>query len=258
MAIWKVTDHVSIADQMMRLTMEAEGELPAYRPGQFLHIRVTDGFDHLLRRPISLCLVEPDTKQMTIVYRISGKGTKLLSEKRKGDRLDVLGPLGQSFPIHEGDRHALLIGGGIGVPPMLELAKQLTGKGTRVTTIVGFQSAKQAILIEELSAYGEVLVATNDGSLGRQGLVTDYMTDGLLSVADRFYACGPSPMLSAVQRVMQDKVDGYLSLEERMGCGIGLCAGCVHKAKLPDGSIGYRKVCKEGPVFPAQEVVFHA
>lgn len=256
MARWKVVEHREIAQNMMRMTIAAEERFPAYLPGQFLHIRVTEGYDHLLRRPISLCLAEPDKGQMTVVYRVSGKGTRLLSGKRPGDGLDILGPLGKGFPIHDGDRQALLIGGGIGVPPMLELARQLTARGIKVTAIVGFQSAKQAILIDDLSAYGEVLTATNDGSLGLRGFVTDYLTGERLATADRFYACGPSPMLAAVQRAMRDRVAGYLSLEERMGCGIGLCAACVHKAFLPDGSVGYRKVCKEGPVFPAQEVVF--
>ncbi|BCJ86038.1 dihydroorotate dehydrogenase electron transfer subunit [Effusibacillus dendaii] len=253
---YSVVQHFAVAENMMRLTIESEGELPPYLPGQFLHIRVTDGSDHLLRRPISLCTASRIHKQFTVVYRISGKGTKLLADKRVGDTLDVLGPLGKGFPLHKGDRNVLLLGGGIGVPPMVELAKQLTIQGVKVTTIVGFQTASQAILIDDLSQYGEVLVATNDGSLGQKGFVTQYLTEERLAETDRFYACGPSPMLAAVQKATGEKAVGYLSLEERMGCGIGLCAACVHKAVMPDGSVGYRKVCKEGPVFAAEEVVF--
>ncbi|MGZ4133939.1 MAG: dihydroorotate dehydrogenase electron transfer subunit [Tumebacillaceae bacterium] len=255
MARLTIIEHKQIAQNMMWLAFEAPQDLQ-YMPGQFLHIRVTDGVDHLLRRPISLCKVQGDHDAIVVAYRVGGQGTKLLREKKVGDTLDVLGPLGKGFKLHEEDKHALLIGGGIGVPPMVELADQLTKSGVKVTSIVGFQSQNVAILIEDLNRYGEVLVATNDGTLGRQGFVTDYMTDELLASADRFYACGPTPMLRAVQAKMDGKVPGYLSLEERMGCGIGACMACVTSCKMADGSVGYKKVCKDGPVFPAPEVVF--
>jgi len=256
MARLTILEHKEIAQNMMWLAFEAPQNLN-FTPGQFLHIRVTDGVDHLLRRPISLCKVKgmEDKKAIGVAYRVGGKGTKLLAKKKIGDTLDVLGPLGKGFKIHGDDKHALLVGGGIGVPPMVELADQLTQRGIKVTSIIGFQSQNIAILIEELGQYGEVLVATNDGTLGIQGFVTDYMTDELLATADRFYACGPTPMLKAVQAKMAGKVEGYLSLEERMGCGIGACMACVTSCLMEDGSVGYKKVCKEGPVFPAPEVV---
>lgn len=253
---WVLTEQTEIAENMIRLTMQTDEAMPAYEAGQFLHIRVTDHVDHLLRRPISLCLADPVERTITIVYRVGGKGTSLLAQKRAGDSLDVLGPLGHGFPQHEEDQHVLLVGGGIGVPPMVELAKQLTSKGLRVTSVLGFQSRTQAILIDELSEFGEVRVATNDGSLGQEGFVTGYFTGELLASVDRFYACGPTPMLAAVQTAMNGRVPGYLSLEERMGCGIGLCGGCVHQTVASDGTLGYRKVCKDGPVFAAQEVAF--
>ncbi|PWK12860.1 dihydroorotate oxidase B electron transfer subunit [Tumebacillus permanentifrigoris] len=255
MARLTILEHREIADNMRWLAFEAPHDLQ-YEPGQFLHIRVTDGVDHLLRRPISLCRVDGGRNALVVAYRVGGKGTKLLAAKNVGDTLDVLGPLGKGFPLHDEDRHAILVGGGIGVPPMVELADQLTQRGVQVTTIVGFQSKNVSILIDELTRYGEVLVATNDGSLGLQGFVTDYMTDELLASADRFYACGPTPMLRAVQARMTGRVEGYLSLEERMGCGIGACMACVTSCVLPDGSVGFKKVCKDGPVFPAPEVYF--
>ncbi|KEO82034.1 dihydroorotate dehydrogenase electron transfer subunit [Tumebacillus flagellatus] len=255
MARLTILEHREIADNMRWLLFEAPKDLQ-YQPGQFLHIRVTDGVDHLLRRPISLCKVDGGRKALGVAYRVGGKGTKLLAGKNVGDTLDVLGPLGKGFKLHEGDRHAILVGGGIGVPPMVELADQLHRNGVKVTAIVGFQSKSVAILIDDLKQYGDVLVSTNDGSLGRQGFVTDYMTDELLASADRFYACGPTPMLRAVQAKMEGRVAGYLSLEERMGCGIGACMACVTSCRLADGSIGYKKVCKDGPVFPAPEVYF--
>lgn len=259
MARLTILEHREIAENMMWLAFSAPQDL-RYTPGQFLHIRVTDGVDHLLRRPISLCYVQGEggakSQAIAVAYRVGGKGTELLRKKKVGEELDVLGPLGNGFTLHEGDRHALLVGGGIGVPPMVELAEQLTQQGTKVTSIIGFQSANVAILREELSRYGEVLVATNDGSLGLQGFVTDYMTEELLASADRFYACGPTPMLRAVQAKMDGKVEGYLSLEERMGCGIGACMACVTSCRMDDGSVGYKKVCKDGPVFSAPKVVF--
>jgi dihydroorotate dehydrogenase electron transfer subunit len=259
MARLTILEHREIADNMMWLAFEAPQDLN-YQPGQFLHIRVTDGNDHLLRRPISLCKVQAadgtEQKAIVVAYRVGGKGTKLLAAKKIGDTLDVLGPLGKGFPLHDGDEHAILIGGGIGVPPMVELADTLEQRGVKVTSIIGFQSQNVAILMEELAQYGEVLVATNDGTLGIQGFVTDYMTDELLATADRFYACGPTPMLRAVQARMEGRVEGYLSLEERMGCGIGACMACVTSCVLDDGTVGYKKVCKDGPVFPAPKVVF--
>ncbi|MBL0388765.1 dihydroorotate dehydrogenase electron transfer subunit [Tumebacillus sp. ITR2] len=255
MARLTILEHREIADNMRWLAFEAPQDLH-YQPGQFLHIRVTDGVDHLLRRPISLCKVDGGRQVLAVAYRVGGKGTKLLAAKNVGDTLDVLGPLGKGFQLHDGDSHAILIGGGIGVPPMVELADQLHQKGVKVTTIVGFQSKNVSILIDDLKKYGDVLIATNDGTLGLQGFVTDYMTDELLSSADRFYACGPTPMLRAVQAKMAGRVEGYLSLEERMGCGIGACMACVTSCQLPDGSIGFKKVCKDGPVFPAPEVYF--
>ncbi|ASS75821.1 hypothetical protein CIG75_13020 [Tumebacillus algifaecis] len=254
MARLTILEHKEIAHNMMWLVFTAPENL-SYSPGQFLHIRVTDGVDHLLRRPISLCKVLGENGGIGIAYRVGGKGTKLLQAKKVGDTIDVLGPLGKGFHVHDEDKHVLLVGGGIGVPPMVELADKLTQRGVKVTSIVGFQNEKVAILIDELRHYGEVLVATNDGTLGQKGFVTDYMSDELLASADRFYACGPTPMLRAVQEKMKGKVEGYLSLEERMGCGIGACMACVTSCVREDGSVGYQKVCKDGPVFPAPEVV---
>lgn len=257
MARLTILEHKEIAENMRWLAFTAPDGLK-YQPGQFLHIRVTDGVDHLLRRPISLCKVQSaggEQQAIGVAYRVGGKGTRLLADKKVGDTLDVLGPLGKGFKLHDGDKHAILIGGGIGVPPMVELADQLTQQGVKVTTIVGFQAKNVAVLIDELNQYGEVLVATNDGTLGTQGFVTDYLTDDLLQSADRFYACGPIPMLRAVQARMDGNVEGYLSLEERMGCGIGACMACVTSCVLEDGSVGYKKVCKDGPVFNAPEVV---
>lgn len=258
MSLVKIHSHTAIGSEIYELTFVSPVDLQAvgYEPGQFLHIRVTDSFDFLLRRPLSLCKTDIEHNLVTVVYQVKGAGTKRLSEKQVGDVLDVLGPLGHGYPLHALDRAALLIGGGVGVPPLVELARQLQKAGKIVHTVVGFQSNQHAILISELAAYGAVTVVTNDGSLGRKGLVTDELTNDFCSSYDRYYACGPTPMLHSVQQILEKhKLPGYLSLEERMGCGIGICVGCVHKVSR-DGQEMNVKTCKEGPVFAAQEVLF--
>lgn len=260
MAVVPVLEQVAVGDNLFALRFASPVKLSqpgAYQPGQFLHLRVSDSFDFLLRRPLSLCKADVAQNELTVVYRAQGEGTKRLSCLRQGDTLDVLGPLGQGFPVHKEDRSVLLVAGGIGVPPMVELAHALTVQGVQVTSIIGFQNARQAILLDELRAYGEVRVVSNDGSIGRMGLVTDLLTKAACAQVDRYFACGPTPMLRAVQSVMKEHgVPGYLSLEERMGCGIGICAGCVHLIKRSDGDVKQVKTCKEGPVFPSEEVVF--
>ena len=251
----KVLDHYEIGRDLRYLALEAPDLPRGYQPGQFVHIKVSDSFDHLLRRPLSLCRLDVAAGKLVVVYRITGAGTRMLSEKIPGQTVDVLGPLGHGFPLHDGDRHAILIGGGIGVPPMVELALWLKRRGARVTSVIGFQSSDQVILTDELREYGDVLVATDDGTCGHHGLLTERIDDAMIASADRFYACGPTPMLRAVQRLFAERLPGYLSLEERMGCGIGVCLACVHGIRTDD-DVSNKKVCKDGPVFCASEVVF--
>ncbi len=248
----------AIADGVYRMVFRAPVDLKknGYAPGQFWHIRVTDSFDFTLRRPLSLCQADLDNNTVTVVYRAQGEGTRRIAAKRPGDALDVLGPLGRGFSVHDGDGRVLLVGGGIGVPPLLELAHQLAAHGIRALAILGFQTASQAVLLDDFAPYAEVIVVTDDGTLGERGRVTDFLQPERLQGVVRYYACGPTPMLKAVKDVLAVRgLPGYLSLEERMGCGIGLCAGCVHKIAR-DGVVRPLKTCREGPVFPAAEVVF--
>jgi len=248
----------SLGPDLYALTFASPVDLRAgnYQPGQFLHIRVSQSFDFLLRRPLSLCNADVERNRLTVVYRAQGEGTRRLATRGPGDLIDVLGPLGQGFPIHPQDERTLLIGGGVGVPPLLELAKQLRAAGKSVQSLVGFQTAGQLLLVEELATYGAVKVMTDDGSAGERGLVTAALAAELCAHLDRYYACGPGAMLKAVQAAMRSReVQGYLSLEERMGCGIGICVGCVH-AVSRDGRLTNAKTCREGPVFDAREVVF--
>ena len=219
------------------------------KPGQFISVYSRDG-SRLLPRPISICEADPDEGRLRIVYRIAGAGTQEFSEYMSGDPIDIMGPLGNGFP-QEGE-NVFLIGGGIGIPPMLELAKQLN---CEKQIILGYRD-ENLFLRDEFEAYGEVFVATEDGSAGIRGNVLDAIRENGLS-ADVIYACGPTPMLRALKAyAMERNIPCYISLEERMACGIGACLACVCRTKDVDShsNVHNRRICKDGPVFPAQEV----
>jgi dihydroorotate dehydrogenase electron transfer subunit len=186
-----------------------------------------------------------------MIYRKEGMGTTMLSEKKPGMEIDILGPLGNGFPVEEtGEGEtALLVGGGIGVPPLYELSKQLTAKGVNVIHVLGFQTASAMFYESEFLENGETYVATVDGTHGMKGFVTDVIKDKEISF-NCMYACGPTPMLKALEHGFPDK-KVFISLEERMACGVGACFACVHKT--PEGT--YKKVCSDGPVFRAGEVI---
>lgn len=196
-------------------------------PGQFVHIKV-DEQTPLLRRPISIANIEKERSEFTVIFRKEGVGTSELSKKRVGESLDILGPLGNGFPLtgmHEG-KTALLIGGGVGIPPLYELSKQLNNRGVNVIHVLGFQSKEHMFFIYEFTKLGPTFVSTADGSKGTKGFVTDILDQEQLN-GDRIYSCGPTPMLKALEDRFKDQ-DFYVSLEERMACGIGawfrLCA----------------------------------
>jgi dihydroorotate dehydrogenase electron transfer subunit len=254
----RVMSNKRVAEQVYRIRLAGELVQQMKQPGQFLHVKCGTGLDPMLRRPISICDVDEAESYMDMIYRVEGAGTKLLSEAAPDTMIDVLGPLGQGFPTaqRKAGEHALLVGGGVGVPPLLYLAKLLVSKGVKVTSVIGFGTANQVFLEAELAALGDVHVVTIDGSKGQKGIVTDVLTvDHGLSPEewDVLYSCGPHPMLKALQNLYQEK-EAYISLEERMGCGVGACYACVCKpAETSEAS--YYKVCSDGPVFPLQEVV---
>lgn len=218
-------------------------------PGQFVHIQVSEDF--YLRRPVSISDIDKENKTMTLLYKVMGKGTDAMTEKKVAEKVDVLGPGGQGFPIAKiNTKQALLVGGGIGVPPLYYLGKLLEKKGVQVTSILGFRSAEDAFLVDEFEALGDVYVTTNDGTLGHQGLVTDLFPQ-VKGSFDTYFTCGPTVMLKAVANELSG-VPGYISMEERMGCGIGACFACVVPS---NDEKGYRRICCDGPVFDAKEVV---
>ncbi len=220
------------------------------KPGQFISLYCADG-SRLLPRPISICEIDTKDNALRIVYRVAGKGTEEFSKMTAGAQVDIVGPLGNGFPLQ--DKSAFLIGGGIGVPPMLELAKQLN---CEKQIVLGYRD--DLFLYEDFKKYGKVYVATEDGSAGTEGNVLDAIRENGLK-ADVIYACGPLPMLRALKTyAAENNIECWVSLEERMACGIGACLGCVCKSKEKDDHthVHNKRICKEGPVFKAEEVDF--
>ncbi|KML32772.1 dihydroorotate dehydrogenase electron transfer subunit [Rossellomorea marisflavi] len=244
----KVVSHRLLARNIYELVLEGELVKEITAPGQFVHVKVGAGIDPLLRRPISIAEHDRNEKKMSLIYRAEGKGTKQLALVGAGGRVDVLGPLGNGFDVQHGEgRTALLIGGGIGVPPLYGLSKALCNNGWKVTHVLGFQEEAVSFYEDKFMELGPTHIATVDGSLGRKGFVTDVIQEESIPY-DQFFSCGPNPMLKALQSRLSGS--GFLSLEERMGCGIGACFACVcHLANDPEGT-DYVKVCSDGPVFP--------
>jgi dihydroorotate dehydrogenase electron transfer subunit len=210
------------------------------KSGQFINIKL-DGL--FLRRPISVFDVSEDT--VTIVYKVVGKGTEMLSKMKEGE-LDILTGLGNGYDLAVSGDNPLLIGGGVGIPPLFYLAKQLLANGKKVYAILGFNNSDEIFAVDDFVALGiDVSVTTVDGSFGTKGFVTDALPD----FDYHYFTCGPEPMLKAVYK--KAKGNGQFSFEERMGCGFGACMGCSHKTIK-----GYKRVCKDGPVFKKEEILW--
>ena len=212
-------------------------------PGQFVDLRIGSAF---LRRPISVC--DWDERSVTLLYKIVGDGTRALSSLREGAKLDVLTGLGNGFRTSVSGDTPLLVGGGVGIAPLYRLAKDLTAQGKRPTVVLGYRSLEEIFFMEEFHALGaEVIVTTEDGSFGVPGLVTDGVARA--GAYTYVYACGPKAMLRALDAVAEGP--GQYSFEERMGCGFGACMGCTIQTKN-----GYKRVCRDGPVFSREEVLW--
>lgn len=219
--------------------------------GQFVHLKV-NGFT--LRRPISICEIDKKQGTLRIVFEVRGEGTNELAKIREGEFVDVLGPLGRGFTLLEPTQKAIVVGGGIGVPPMVETAKHYGENGT---AIIGFRSANVVILADDFAQNNnKVMLCTDDGTMGKKGFVTQALRKRLTEEqADIIYACGPHAMLKGVVELANEfGVRCEVSLEERMGCGVGACLVCACKT-VKNGEEYYAHVCKDGPVFPAEEVV---
>ncbi len=243
-----------LAKDVVELVLKGEMVNDMTQAGQFIDIKVPRQ-DLLLRRPISLCAIDHKNSQVTVIIRSSGEGTSSIVNQKLGDTLDVIGPLGHGFPTDflKPRQTALLIGGGIGIPPLYELAKRLTQHRVEVIILLGFQSAQNVFYVQEFSPFGQVHIATDDGSLGTRGTVETLLNDKLKGRAfDAVYACGPKGLNRMVNDRFHEHPHAYVSLEERMACGVGACAACVcQKAANPQQNV---KVCDDGPVFQTGEV----
>ncbi len=253
---YPLVENKMIARNIYQMSFVADTLATEPEPGQFFQLRVNEAYDPLLRRPISICNYDSKSKLVTLIYRKGGRGTDLLSKKKVGDLIDLLGPLGRGFPYQDlaANKTALIVGGGVGLPPLYYLARKLKQNGVQLTTVIGCLSQVDRILYDEFKELGEVRLATVDGSCGLQGTVLDAFTTD--ESWDRFYTCGPTGMLRTLQELWIDtEIEGFMSLEERMACGIGACYGCtiqVDRGKYPGG---YQKVCTDGPVFSFREVI---
>ena len=239
--IFRITENREIAPSVFR--MKAEGDTKAItKPGQFVNI-LLDGF--YLRRPISVCDVNENS--ITVIYKVVGDGTKLMSSMKEGESLDILTGLGNGYDLSLSGNRPLLLGGGVGVPPLYLLAKELRAQGKEVTAVLGFNTEEEVFYEKEFKDLGvKTLVTTADGSYGIKGFVTDAMNDIDYTY---FYTCGPEPMLKAVYDLSE--TEGQFSFERRMGCGFGACMGCSCKTRN-----GFKRICKEGPVLMKEEIIW--
>lgn len=237
-----------IGTDIYSMVIEAREIAVQAKPGQFVDLYSADG-SKLLPRPISLCEIDREAGTLRLVYRIAGKGTLEFSKLTSDHTIDVLGPLGNGFNLEDGK--AILIGGGIGIPPMLQLAKELD---CEKSIVLGYRD--EEFLAEEFTPYGQVYKSSDNGAIGVKGTVMDAIKEYGIE-GTHIYACGPTPMLRAIQQyALENGIRAQLSLEERMACGVGACLACVCKSKDVDhhSNVNNKRVCKDGPVFYAEEV----
>ena len=239
-SLFSIVSNTPLTDSVYKMVLS--GDTSAITaPGQFVNIQLTGKF---LRRPISVC--DYDAQTLTIVYKVVGKGTEQMASMTAGETLDILTGLGNGYDLAPAGDRPVLLGGGGGVPPLYHLAKRLLALGKEVTVVLGFNTASEIFYEKEFQALGcKTFVTTVDGSYGKKGFVTDALPENYTY----FYTCGPEPMLKAVYRTTN--TSGQMSFEQRMGCGFGACMGCSIQTKH-----GARRVCKEGPVFEKEELIW--
>ena len=240
-SIFKIIENTQLTATVFKMKLQGDvSEITS--PGQFVNIKLQGLF---LRRPISVC--DSENGILTLIYKVVGKGTEQMSEMTEGEELDVLTGLGNGYNTEISGKNPVLLGGGVGVPPLYMLAKKLIAEGKKVTVILGFNTKEEIFCEEDFKSLGaDVIVATADGSYGVKGFVTDALKDVDYTY---FYTCGPEPMLKALYKATS--TSGQFSFEERMGCGFGACMGCSCKTIT-----GYKRICKDGPVLEKEEILW--
>lgn len=249
----EIIDKKILKDDIIKISIKSEEIAQSAKPGNFLEIRVSETIEPLLRRPISIYNINKNEDIVEFIFQIKGKGTKILAEKNIGDKIDIIGPLGYGTFNIEAYKKVVVLGGGIGIFPLYELEKELKSD---ITTYLGFRNKEYVILEDEFkSVSNKVIITTDDGSYANSGFAIDYLKkDCLKEKPDIIFACGPLAMLRAIKKFAEENnILCQISVEEKMGCGIGACLGCAVKL-IQDGNEKFGHVCKQGPVFWANEV----
>jgi len=253
----KIIDSEQVAKEHFKITFFSPYISSHATPGQFLHVRCGSSSYPLLRRPLSIHNVIRDKKEVQILFKVVKAGTKILSELKAGDRLDVLGPLGNGFKINTSKKVAILVGGGYGIAPLLYLAQEMKGKIKAIYAFIGAKSKDYILCEQDFKNLGvEVVIGTEDGSAGKKCLicepVNEILSSKIIEEETEIFACGPYGMLKELADIaLEKKVPCQVSMEEKMACGIGTCLGCVTKTKE-----GYKKACEDGPVFDSRDIIW--
>ena len=256
----KLIEKQEIIKDIYKFTVEAEEIVKIAKPGNFIEIRVSEETEPFLRRPISIYNLNKEQGTLEFIFQVKGKGTKILSKKEVQDKIDIIGPLGYGTFKQEGYKKIAIIGGGIGIFPLYELAKEAKNQGKEIAGYLGFRNKEYVMLEKEFKEVTSHLeITTDDGTYGKKGFAINSLIEDMEKEKyECIYACGPLPMLRAVQKYAnENNIECQISLEEKMGCGLGVCLGCAVKtAKSPKDAPEYFHVCKGGPVFNARDVEF--
>lgn len=249
-----------VGPDVFRMVVEAPEIAQEVKSGQFFHVRCGAEYDPLLRRPISIHQYRSKTGELFFLYQVKGKGTALLSQMRPGDYVDLMGPLGNGFSLKKGNGLYVLVGGGIGIAPLLSVAQDIKKQGFEIVTLLGAQSRSHVYVEDDFRLYSDqIFIWTVDGSSGLKGLVTHMLPEVIRTCnINQILTCGPHGMLKEVARqAVAANIPCQVSLEEKMGCGVGACLSCACAIKVPeDSAFTYKKVCVDGPVFEAEEVIW--
>lgn len=255
-----VLDNYAVAEGIYEMWLQAPGPAAKAQPGQFVMIRPTEGGKAYLRRPMGIYDVDRQAGSLAILYEVHGQGTGRLALAQKGDVLPLLAPLGNGFTVPEGLKRALVIGGGIGVAPLYPLLCQLAAADVEAELLLGAQCAERLLALDRLPRLGvPVQLYTDDGTMGKQGYPTDDLPRLLRQGGyEQVFCCGPMPLMRRAAAACEDAgVPCQVSLEERMGCGFGICVCCVIDVHTADGGVAKKRVCYDGPVFDSREVIWH-
>ncbi len=256
-----ILENVPLQANFFRMVIDFPAEEQEIRPGQFVMVRTAaDTVDPFLNRPMSITNFNRRQGNITLSYQVVGRGTRLMSEMTAGDKVEIIGPLGNGFTLYDEDEKIILVGGGAGIFPLIGLAAILTSRGKKVQALIGARNRELVLCEHEFTKMGcEVKISTDDGSMGFHGFATNLLEDVLQKEggADRIYCCGPEPLMAGIAKIAEKAaIPSQVSLEHRMACGVGACLGCAIRIKTAEGEIIQKRVCHDGPVFAGSEVVF--